>query len=102
MGITDRIRDSVENIADSVGKVTGGYKHWVYCNKCGKQIDVKYGYNCFRCANCGYILCNTHAEEYMSVRVLVNPGLFRKGRREWYIICPSCGQRQNEGVEEFR
>jgi predicted RNA-binding Zn-ribbon protein involved in translation (DUF1610 family) len=102
MGLSNWLRDSVENVVDSVGRITGGYKYWENCNRCGTKIDVKYGYDCFKCENCGYILCNNCANSFINVKVLNNPGLFRKGRRQLYIICPSCGQKENGPIEEFR
>lgn len=107
MGLTDWVRDKVEDASDFVGKkVTGNYDHIVNCNKCGRPIDIKHGYGSnFKCPshNCGYVICQDCAENLIEVNVLQNPALFKKGRRQYYLKCPRCNNIIYESdVELFK
>ena len=108
MGIISKFQDIVEDkIVDGIGKhVTGKYEYYANCKKCGAQIDTKKGYNAgggLRCPSCDYVLCDDCAEKIMEVDVKQNPAMFKKGRREFYIRCPSCNKEMwRSEVEEYR
>ena len=101
-GVTGWVRDKVEDASDAIGKkITGKYDYLV---NCGKAIDIKHGYgDNFKCPNCEYILCSDCATELMEIKVLQNPALFKKGRRQYYLRCPGCGNILWESdIELFR
>ena len=79
MGITNWIRDKVEDAGDFRGKkISGNYEYFDYCYTCGKTIDTKYGYgDDFKCDECGLLLCEDCALENLifEERVLQHPSL---------------------------
>jgi len=108
MGLVNKFKDVVEDkIVDGISKnVTGNYKHFRACKICGKQIDIKRGYEqskAFSCPECEYILCEACAVKYMRTEVLDFAGTFKKGRRYHYIECPNCGKNMwKSDIEFFR
>jgi uncharacterized protein with PIN domain len=108
MGLVNVFKDIVEDkIMDGIGKkVTGNYKYFVNCRKCGRQIDTKKGFLAgggLKCSQCEYIVCFECGERLLEVDVKQNPAMFKKGRREFYLRCPNCSKEiWRSEVEEFR
>jgi len=107
MGITDWVRDKVEDATDFWGKeISGNYQYFADCYTCGKTVDTKYGIGAnFLCPECRLFLCEEcyRDEKIVEERVLQHPALFKKGRRQHRFRCPNCGCVTYESdVELFR